>query len=57
MTAQELIAELQKITVPAEVFFTNMEIDQLEPVHRVTVKDKGDYAWVKPEFRYAVVLR
>jgi hypothetical protein len=57
MTVKELIAELQKITVPAEVYFPNMEIDQLESIQTVRVRDKGPSTWVKPEYRYEVILR
>jgi len=57
MTVKELIKALQTIKVPAEVFFPNMEIDQLESIHEVKLQDKGDFGWVKPEYRYQVVLR
>lgn len=56
MTVKELIAELEKITVPAQVYFPNMEIDSLESINRVRVKDEGDYQWAKPEYRYKVIL-
>jgi hypothetical protein len=56
VTVKELIAQLERISVPAEVFFPNMEIATLEPVQRVSLHDKGNYGWMKPEFRYKVVL-
>lgn len=56
MTVKELIAELQKIKVPADVYFPNMEVDQLELVVSVKVKDTGDHGWIRPESRYNVIL-
>lgn len=56
MTVEQLIKELQKIKVPAEVFFPNMEIDQLEPINNIKLKDKGNHGWAKPEYRYRVIL-
>lgn len=57
MTVEELITHLQKIRVPAEVYFPNMEIDQLEPINEVVLKDNGNHGWVKPEYRYKVILK